>query len=47
MEKYRPSVFDILFKTEKRRLKVVTVLWYVCMISILTILFLSYLVVTN
>jgi hypothetical protein len=47
MEKYRPSIFDVLFKTERRRLRIVNILWYVCMVSIVAILFLSYLVVTN
>ena len=47
MKKYRPTVFDALFKTEQRRLKVVTLVWYVFMVFFVLILFLAYLVVTN
>jgi len=47
MEKYRPSLMDALFRTEKRRLRLVTILWYFCVGSMMAVLFLLYLVVTN
>tara|TARA_R110002020_G_scaffold72318_9_gene186204 strand:- start:9728 stop:9871 length:144 start_codon:yes stop_codon:yes gene_type:complete len=47
MKKYRPSVFDALFRNEERRIKILEVVWWLLMIIFVLILFLAYLVVTN
>ena len=47
MKKYRPSLFDALFRNEQRRLKLMTLIWWILMGAFSLILFLAYLVVTN
>lgn len=47
MKKYRPSLFDALFRTEQRRLRLMALIWWILMGIFCLILFLGYLVVTN
>ena len=47
MKKYRPSIFDALIRNEQRRIKIMTLIWYVLMFLFVLTLFLGYLLVTN